>query len=267
MSERVQKYLTFTVEVWGADKDDGMRHKAVTIKEEKCFPYLDMEMYWSNGNEFDQVHLKLNQQLKYLNHGSTHPEACFHAIPLGVMNHLASLMTRTEESEKKRMDKLYPLHTSALGCAKLVQDDFLTLGEILDELMSQNKTMGKKVKKWKNQDNRIILFCVRMSKAWVMPIHVKLKELCDKHGLTWLQFSMSYCKFANLHDISQGNLNWKLMEGIISHDFKDLPCNHNNATKLMGNVSTMASAGQCAWCTKSPAKRVMISTLETLNKR
>jgi hypothetical protein len=72
-----------------------------------------MEMYWSpEGNLQFRVHLKENQVLKYLNRGSTHTDACFAAIPTGVMKRLASLTTRTEKSELMTMDKLYPAHAS-----------------------------------------------------------------------------------------------------------------------------------------------------------
>ena len=73
-----------------------------------------------------------------------------------------------------------------------------------------------------------------MSKAWSMPIRMKLKELHNKHGLTWLHFSMSYHTFSNLREILQEHLNWELMEGIISHDFMDWPCNCNNVAKIDG---------------------------------
>ena len=64
-------------------------------------------MFWSAEGELNfRVHLKKNQQLKFLNRGSTHTEACIQAIPSGVLRHLAMLTTRTEESESKRMGLL-----------------------------------------------------------------------------------------------------------------------------------------------------------------
>jgi hypothetical protein len=97
------------------------------------FPFLDMQMYWSlEGNLQFRLHLKENQVLKYLNHGSTHTEACFAAIPAGVMKRLASLTTRTDKSELMRMDKLYPVHANALQTANLAQNIFPTLGKIFD---------------------------------------------------------------------------------------------------------------------------------------
>ena len=71
------------------------------------------------------VHLKENQQLKYLNRGSTHTEICFQAIPSGVLMQLAVLTMRTEETESVRMDILYPSHVKALKVAKLAPEVFL----------------------------------------------------------------------------------------------------------------------------------------------
>jgi hypothetical protein len=39
--------LEFTVEVWGNDKDEGRKHKAVEATNKNYFLCLDMEMYWS----------------------------------------------------------------------------------------------------------------------------------------------------------------------------------------------------------------------------
>ena len=74
-------------------------------------------------------------------------------------------------------------------------------------------------------------FCLGMSKHWSIPIHVRLKELRNKHGLMWLHISMLYHRFSNLRNIFQGDLNWKLMDGVISHYFMDLPCNCNSMRK------------------------------------
>ena len=91
-------YLNFTAQVWGEDKNDGNIQEAVTVRGEDSFLYLDMEMFWSERGDLQfRDHLKANQQLKYLNRGSTHMEACFQAIPSGVLRHLATLTTETEE--------------------------------------------------------------------------------------------------------------------------------------------------------------------------
>jgi hypothetical protein len=60
------KFLEFTV--WGNNRYDGRKYKAVGTTNKDYFPFLDMEMYWSpEGNLQFRVHLKENQVLKYLN--------------------------------------------------------------------------------------------------------------------------------------------------------------------------------------------------------
>ncbi len=95
-----------------------------------------------------------------------------------------------------------------------------------------------------NQDTRTVQFCLGMSKWWINPVHAILKELWNKHGLTWLQMMISYHKFSNLCKIFQGDLNQKLMDGIISHY---QPCNCNRASKIDGKC---AYNGECRkiWC-------------------
>jgi hypothetical protein len=236
------EFLEFTAEVWGNNKDDSRKHRAVDATNKDYFPFLDMEMYWSmEGNLQFKVHLKENQMLKYLNRGSTHTEACFAAIPTGVMKRLASLTTRTDTSEPMRMDKLYPMHVKALQAANLAPNTFPTLGEILDNQQTDPTTDNEKAKK-NNQDTRTVQFCLRMSKGWNNPIHAILKELRNKHGLVWLRVSISYHKFSNLREIFHGDLNRKLMDGIVSRDFMDRPCNCNRASKIDGKC---AYNGEC----------------------
>jgi hypothetical protein len=120
--------------------------------------------------------VKENQVLKNLNRRSTHNNACFAAIPTGVMKRLASLTTRTEESELTRMDELYPAHAKALKKSNLVLDTFPTLGKILDNKQMELAVSNAKEKK-KNQDMQTVQFCLGMSKWWNDPVHTILKEL------------------------------------------------------------------------------------------
>jgi hypothetical protein len=53
---------------------------------------------------------------------------------------------------------------------------------------------------------------------------------------------MSYHKLSNLREIFQGDLNQKLMDGIISCDFMDRPCNCNCTSKIDGKC---AYNGEC----------------------
>ncbi len=136
------------------------------------------------------------------------------------------------------MDELYPAHAKALKKANLAPDTFPTLGKILDNQHIAPTVDNAKEKR----DMRTVVFCLGMSKWWNDPVHVILKELRNKHELTWLRVTMSYHKFSNLREIFQGDLNRKLMDGIISRDFMDRPCNCNRASKIDGKC---AYNGEC----------------------
>ena len=60
-----------------------------------------------------KVHLKENQQLKHLNSGSEHPQACYKAIPNGANQRLAKLTTRTPENESMTINELCGKHAKA----------------------------------------------------------------------------------------------------------------------------------------------------------
>ena len=114
----------------------------VTIEKGKVFPYLDMELFWSPEQELQfQVHLKPNQELKYLNKGSTHTTACFRAIPSGVFGRLAKLTTMTPANANKPLEELYPKHIEVLRKAELIQGPTPTLKQVLD---NQNQTKSPK---------------------------------------------------------------------------------------------------------------------------
>jgi hypothetical protein len=111
-------------------------------------------MDWSIGIVSVQFVLCMNH-LKYLNRHSTHTDACFAAIPAGVMKRLASLTTRNDKSELMRMDKLYPVHAKALQTANLAPNIFPTLGKILDNQQTALTIDDAKGKK-DNQDTRTV---------------------------------------------------------------------------------------------------------------
>ena len=151
-------YLKFTAKVWGEDKNDGSIQEAVMVRGEDSFLYLNMEMVWSERGELQfSVHLKVNQQLKYLNRGSTHTEACFQVIPRRVLRCLATLTTETEELKIKRMNELYPSHAKALKVAKLAPEVFPTLGKILRNVATKPERKDRNEKQWPRQKDGTFL--------------------------------------------------------------------------------------------------------------
>jgi hypothetical protein len=45
------KFLKFMMVIWGKDKEDRRKHNNVSVNRCDYFPYLDMEMYWSDEGD------------------------------------------------------------------------------------------------------------------------------------------------------------------------------------------------------------------------
>ena len=137
-------HLQFTAEIWNpnASVDETPRNDNVSIHKKESFPYLDMELYWKQDELNFRIHLKPNQQLKYLNNGSTHTNATFRAIPHGVMKRLANLSSANAETENKRLNELYPKHAAALEKAHLIKPSlkYPTLKEFLIKIQNEIAT-------------------------------------------------------------------------------------------------------------------------------
>ena len=227
-------FLQFMADVWkpGAMECSRIGGKVTTTNTE-FFPFLDMEIRWGAERkpEFG-VHLKPNQQLKYLNRGSSHTPGCFKAIPNGVFNRLAKLMTVDDKNRDKKLDEIYPKHFEVLGKADLLQDvNIPTLKEKKDEIKrSKEDTVENRTKKRREKDRkRVIYFKIGFNNYWRRPVHKTIKEIKGKfESLNWLRVSMSYHRFPNLRELFQGDLNKKINRGLVSTDFKNLPCNCRN---------------------------------------
>jgi len=226
--------LSFTAEIWTpggnpAPKIDGK----VGIHTANQFPFLDMELSWRNdGTLRFGVHMKPNQQLKYLNAGSAHTPGCFKAITAGVCYRLTKLTTVNEDNADMKLDEIYPEHFKALNKAELLEDFTApTLEEKTLELETASKDeIGRTMKKRRERDRkRAIYFKVGFCNYWRTPIHKTIRKVKAKFPtLTWLRVSMSYHRFSNMRELFQGDLNKKLNRNIISKDFQNLPCNCRN---------------------------------------
>jgi GIY-YIG catalytic domain len=222
-------YLQFTCNVW-LDNERQMcpitgTDRNISVERGQTFPYLDMELFWSQNGELNfRVHLKPNQMLKYLNQGSAHTKACLRAIPAGVCKRLAKLTSINNTNRNQRLDLLYPHHFKALENANLLLDKIPTLQEAHNEVKLTEDMIKKKTDKERNR-RRSTFFCIGYSRAWTKPIHQIIKETKKKFNLDWLRVSMSYHRFTNLREIFQGDLSRKLTIDVISKDFEALECN------------------------------------------
>ena len=111
------------------------------------FPSLDFEFLWNADRELEyQVHRKQNQQLMYLNKGSTHTNATFNAIPSGIFYRLAKMTSRTNKNAKMKVDERYQGHAKASSKDGLALKVYPTLNEIwkkADALKLKNTQSGK----------------------------------------------------------------------------------------------------------------------------
>jgi len=137
------------------------------------------------------VHLKPNQQLKFLNTDKIHTKACFKAIPSGVYKRLSKLTTITETKNNLPLDKIYPQHFQALQQAGLVTKRIPTLTKQL-----QHNEEAKALKQAKGHSNnehnrrRITCFCIGYSNICYKPVHSIVKTIKDKFNLQWLRRSV-----------------------------------------------------------------------------
>ena len=132
-------FLKFTAVVWDPlnhHSEWDISNTAITVDKSPSFPFLDMEMYWLSEQSLAfRVHLKKNQQLKYLNKGSSHTPGCFKAIPNGVIKRLTKLTSINDSNSNQTLDELYPTHFQALSDANLIKPDQIpTLADSIDEM-------------------------------------------------------------------------------------------------------------------------------------
>jgi hypothetical protein len=228
--------LIFTAEVWLPGQGDaGETVGKTSVTTNETFPFLDMDMSWDKktGKLVFGVHLKPNQQLKYLNEGSSHTPGCFKAISSGVCHRLAKLTTMDTDNGDKKLDELYPKHFEALSSAGLLEGKRIpTLREKKTELENskENKRINDVLKKRQANDRkRTIFFKICFSDYWRKPIHKTISDIkANFPTLKWLRVSMAYHRSLNVRDLFQGDLNSKITKGVKSLDFENLDCNCRN---------------------------------------
>ena len=74
------------------------------------------------------VFRKNGQHLKYVGKKINHTPGTLRAIPLGVLNRLAKLISRKPSIYSSGVDKIYPDHANALRKAGLAPPNLSTMG-------------------------------------------------------------------------------------------------------------------------------------------
>jgi hypothetical protein len=247
----------FTAKVWtpGEDTAPKVGGKVGTYTENE-FPFLDMELSWSdNGTLKFGVHMKLNQQLKYLNTGSAHTPGCFKAIKTGVCYRLTKLTTVDEDSVDLKLDEIYPEHFDALNKANLLKDfEAPTLGVKTAELEAALKDkVGQATKKRRERDRkRAIYFKVGFCNYWRTLIH---KTICEVKS-----------RFPSLHGyeyqcrttVSPTCVNFSKVTSTPSSTATSSPKTSRSSLATAGTnkrVSTPVTAAPRLWCIKQSVSR------------
>jgi predicted GIY-YIG superfamily endonuclease len=200
-----------------------------------------MELSWTIDATLSfGVHLKPNQQLKYLNNSSSHTDSCLKAITNSVCKCLTTLTTITEENENQKLDDAYPLHFEALAKANLLCGAKVpTFAQVHKKLQEQEEdVLTRDLLKRRERDRKQALyFKMGYSKFWnKTPVHKILKEECAKFPtLSWLRTSMCFRHHRNLREILQGNLTHKITANVTSLDFPNAPCNCRPGTVCLYN--------------------------------
>ena len=107
------QYLVFEMVVWGADKEDGSATPKVKVHAADSFPYLDIKLYYRDQHLNFGLHRKEHQELRYLNAGSTHTDACKKAISVGVFDRCCRLTSHIPDPEAP-VNTLFPNEAWAL---------------------------------------------------------------------------------------------------------------------------------------------------------
>ena len=251
-------YLQFTLKIWNPDAPEGIisSNDDITIHRKEFLPYLDTELFWHRSGLKFRVHVKPNQQLKYLNLSSTHPFHVFKAVPNTIIKRLAQLTSLTTTNKNQTIDKLYPDHADALKTAGLNPKRYPTLIVAQEEIRKAERANATRtVNPYDSQEEkdkkngaarlkkrlkeRTVWFCTAYSKFWDKPISRKIHSLIKKYNLTWLRVTVSYHKYPNLNQMFQSDLKRKCSLYITDDDLPPQPCNCN--------ITSRKADGKCIY--------------------
>jgi len=93
---------------------------------------------------------------------------------------------------------------------------------------------------------RKTFFVTKYTKIWDEPISARIRRLTKKYKLSWLRTEIAYSKHTNFGEKLNGDLNNKVMKGIMDSELADRPCNCN--------IKSLLPNGKCMYggnCRKS----------------
>ena len=103
------------------------------IHASPAFPYLDMKLYYRDSNLHFRLHRKEHQELRYLNQGSTHTQACKKAISVGVFDRCCRLTSHLPDPDA-RVNTIFPNETWALEMAGVAPRPYPTVDDVMKRI-------------------------------------------------------------------------------------------------------------------------------------
>ncbi len=184
---------------------------------------------------------------KYLNHNSHHHQLHKMAVLSGVELRLALLTTRTPTNEDLSPSKIYPDKHNALqlaGQIKFGQKMRMLKVVLEDESSSGPARLGKKLRATGKHDSLLV---AKYANLWSnhRPIIQIIKHLRNEYKLKWLRPRVIFSRHANLQEKLLGDLQQKVMCGVVDADFNQCPCNFPCNYKVNGECAYSGEQYSC----------------------
>jgi hypothetical protein len=184
---------------------------------------------------------------KYLNHNSHHHRLHKMAVLSGMELHLALLTTRTPTNEDLSLPKIYPEKHNALQLAEQIKfgQKMRMLKVVLeDESSSGPARLEKKSRAADKRDSLLVVKYANLGSNH-RPIIQIIKHLRNECKLKWLRPRVIYSRHANLQEKLLGDLQQKVMCGVVDADFDQCPCNCPRNYKVNGECAYSGEQYSC----------------------
>jgi hypothetical protein len=242
--------IQFTMEIWRPGNVSqplpdsevtvegiGTFHR-VNIYGETSFPYLDVKISWNDEGKLNfNVYKKPRELVKYLNHDSHHHRHHKSAVLSGVELRLALLTTMTPTNADLSISDIYPDKHEALSTAGQLKPNqkMRTLRAVLEDNTQSGPT--RREKRNRTIDHRNTIFIVKYADLGKEPLIKRIRRIRNELKLKWLRPHVIYSRHTNLREKLLGDLNRKLLHGIVDADYGTRPCNCPTRFKINGNCA------------------------------
>ena len=138
---------------------------------------MDTELFWHKNELKFKVHVKPNQQLKYLNRSSTHLVHVFNAVPNAIIKRIAQLTSITATNRNQPIDELYPDHAKALKITGLNPRKYPMLREAYEEIRKAERAKATRIVNPYNSQEVI--------KKKTKQVRIQNKGKVKRYGSAW----------------------------------------------------------------------------------